>query len=63
MWVPSAEDYRALQLAGGLTLAVVFGAGVLPPLRRHRRALGLFAVAVYVAFGLGMILYHAWRTV
>jgi hypothetical protein len=59
MWTPSAEEFRALQVAGLITLALVFAPRLMPPLQPYARLIGAAAAAIYVLGGLGVILWHA----
>jgi hypothetical protein len=59
MWMPSAEEFRLLQVLGGVTLALIFGARVIPPLQPHARLIGAVAAAGYVLAGLAVIAWHA----
>jgi hypothetical protein len=59
MWMPSAEDFRLLQMLGLVALALIFGARVVPPLQPHARLIGMVAAAIYVLTGLGVIAWHA----
>jgi hypothetical protein len=59
MWMPTAEDFRLLQMIGLIALALIFGARVIPPLRAHAGLIGTVAAACYVLFGLGVIVWHA----
>jgi hypothetical protein len=59
MWTPTAEEFRALQAAGLVTLALVFAPRLMPPLQPYARVIGATAVAIYVLGGLAVILWHA----
>src|SRR5580658_561168 len=59
MWMPTAEDFRLLQMVGLITMALIFGANVVPPLQPHARLIGTVAAASYVLFGLAVIAWHA----
>jgi hypothetical protein len=59
MWMPGAEDLRLLQMLGLVTLALIFGARVVPPLQPHARLIGTLAAAAYVLGGLALIAWHA----
>ncbi len=57
-WTPDGDDYRLLQIAGFLTMALLFGSVVVPVLRPYARRIGLFAALGYLAFGLAILSYH-----
>ncbi len=59
MWIPSAEDFRLLQTMGLVTMALIFGARVIPPLRPHATLIGTVAAAIYILGGLAVIVWHA----
>ena len=59
MWMPSAEEFRLLRMLGLVTMALIFGARVFPPLQPHATLIGTVAAAIYVLFGLGVIVWHA----
>ena len=59
MWMPSEEEFRLLRMLGLLTMALIFGARVVPPLQPHARLIGMVAAAGYILFGLGVIAWHA----
>jgi hypothetical protein len=59
MWTPGAEEFRLLRMVGLVTLALIFGARVIPPLQPHARLIGIAAAACYVLFGLAVIAWHA----
>jgi hypothetical protein len=58
-WTPTADEFRALQAAGLVTLALVFAPRVMPPLQPYSRLIGTAAVALYVLGGIAMILWHS----
>ena len=58
-WMPSAEEFRLLQMMGLVTLALIFGARVVPGLQRHATLIGTAAAAIYVLVGLAVIVWHA----
>jgi hypothetical protein len=59
MSAPSAEEFRMLQAAGLVTLALVFAPRVMPPLQPYARLIGATAAAIYVLGGLAVIAWHA----
>jgi hypothetical protein len=59
MWMPSDEEFRLLRMMGLVTMALIFGARVVPPLQPHARLIGTVAAAAYILFGVGMIAWHA----
>ena len=59
MWTPTADEFRLLQMIGLATLALIFGARVVPPLQPHAFRIGVAATALYVLFGLAVIAWHA----
>jgi len=59
MWMPSAEDFRLLQMMGLVTLALIFGARVVPLLQPHAALIGTVAATLYVLAGLAVIVWHA----
>lgn len=60
MSTPSAEEFRALQAAGLVTLALVFAPRLMPPLQPYARLIGATAAAIYVLGGLAVIAWHAF---
>ena len=60
MWMPSDEEFRLLRMVGLITMALIFGARVVPPLQPHARVIGVAATAFYVLFGLAVIAWHAF---
>ena len=58
MWIPNSEQFRLLQAAGLLTLALVFAPRLMPPLQPYARLIGGAAAALYVLAGLAFIAWH-----
>src|ERR1700677_1091563 len=59
MWMPTEQEFRLLKMQGLLTMALIFGARVVPPLQPHARLIGIVAAVLYVGFGLAVIAWHA----
>jgi hypothetical protein len=59
MWMPSEQEFRLLRMLGLLTMALIFGARVVPPLQPHARTIGIAAATLYIGFGLALIAWHA----
>jgi hypothetical protein len=57
-WTPSGDDYRLLQIAGFLTMALLFGSAMVPRLRPYARRIGIVAALGYLVFGLAILGYH-----
>ena len=60
MWMPGADEFRLLRMMGLVTMALIFGARVVPPLQPYARRIGIAAAALYVLFGLAVIVWHAF---
>ncbi len=55
---PSSEQIRAMQMLGLLTLALIFGVRLFPPLRPHARLIGTLAGAAYLLGGLALLAWY-----
>ncbi|MCW3473965.1 hypothetical protein [Limobrevibacterium gyesilva] len=56
--MPTTDEFNLLRMLGLLTLALVFGPRVIPPLQPYANRIGVAALVLYVVFGLGFL---AWR--
>jgi hypothetical protein len=59
MWMATDQEFRLLRVLGLLTMALIFGARVVPPLQPHARLIGIVAAALYIGFGVAVIAWHA----
>ena len=55
---PTAEQIRAMQMLGLVSMALWFGARVLPPLRPYGGLIGRLALAFYLIAGLALLLWY-----
>jgi hypothetical protein len=60
MWMPGADEFRLLQMIGLVTLALIFGARVVPPLQPYAWHIGVAATVFYLLFGVGVVIWHAF---
>ena len=59
-WTPTPEQFQLLRAAGLVTLALVFGPRLMPPLQPYARTIGIAAAAIYVLGGLAVFAWHAF---
>ena len=57
-WTPTSQEIQMLRAAGLVTLALVFGSRLMPPLQPYARLIGATAATLYVLGGLALILWH-----
>jgi len=59
-WTPTPQEFQMLRAAGLVTLALVFGSRLMPPLQPYARTIGIAAAAIYIAGGLAVLAWHAF---
>jgi hypothetical protein len=59
-WMPTPEQFQMLRAAGLVTLALVFGPRLMPPLQPYARMIAITAATIYVLGGLAVFAWHAF---
>ncbi len=58
LWIPSQDVCQGLQVLSLVTLALIFGARLMPPLKPYAGRIGIAATVLYIVGALGLL---AWN--